>query len=152
MHIKLTNGAPETYSIAQLRSDNPQVSFPQDIPEDTLAEFSVFPVQTTEPPTASETEVVESAGYLQLPDKTWIQAWSVRPMNTEEIEALSAEVRAERNQRLSKTDWTQVADAPVDAASWAVYRQALRDISIQQGFPFNIIWPETPSSSGIGRN
>lgn len=86
MHIKLINGAPETYSIGQLRSDNPQVSFPQDIPEDTLAEFSVFSVQTTEPPAASETEVVENAGYLQLQDNTWIQAWRVRPMTEQELE------------------------------------------------------------------
>lgn len=144
MHIKIINDTPETYSISQLRSDNPQVSFPTEIPEDTLAEYGVFPVQLTEPPLASETEVVEGAGYLQLADGTWTQDWQLRSMNTEEIQALSVQVRAERNQRLSNSDWTQVADAPVDVVSWAVYRQALRDISIQQDFPFNVIWPETP--------
>jgi hypothetical protein len=39
-----------------------------------------------------------------------------------------AALRAERNARLAASDWTQVADAPVDAAAWAAYRQALRDM------------------------
>lgn len=39
---------------------------------------------------------------------------------------------------------TQVADAPVDKAAWATYRQALRDITAQQGFPWNVTWPEQP--------
>lgn len=54
------------------------------------------------------------------------------------------DVRAERNRRLTATDWTQVADAPVDKAAWAVYRQALRDIPQQDGFPHDIAWPVKP--------
>jgi phage tail protein X len=38
------------------------------------------------------------------------------------------QVRLWRNSELARTDWTQVADAPVDALAWAVYRQALRDL------------------------
>jgi len=38
------------------------------------------------------------------------------------------QVRLWRNAQLARTDWTQVADAPVDAAAWATYRQALRDL------------------------
>ena len=38
------------------------------------------------------------------------------------------QVRLWRNAELAATDWTQVADAPVDASAWAVYRQALRDL------------------------
>lgn len=52
--------------------------------------------------------------------------------------------RAERNAKLSQSDWTQVSDAPVDKAAWATYRQALRDITTQIGFPENIIWPTSP--------
>lgn len=53
-------------------------------------------------------------------------------------------VRDQRNTKLSESDWTQVADAPVDKAAWAVYRQALRDISAQSGFPWTIDWPVAP--------
>jgi hypothetical protein len=51
-----------------------------------------------------------------------------------------ANIRARRNTLLADCDWTQLPDAPVDAAAWAVYRQELRDITTQAD-PFNIIWP-----------
>lgn len=53
-------------------------------------------------------------------------------------------VRDDRNKRLTETDWTQVADAPVDKAAWATYRQALRDVPSQAGFPWDIQWPTQP--------
>lgn len=55
-----------------------------------------------------------------------------------------AAVRAERDRLLADSDWTQVADAPVDPAPWAVYRQALRDIPQDFNSPADIIWPEQP--------
>jgi flavin-binding protein dodecin len=60
-------------------------------------------------------------------------------------QALEQAVRRGRDSLLAASDWTQVADAPVDAAAWATYRQALRDIPQQDGFPENITWPETPA-------
>jgi len=59
-------------------------------------------------------------------------------------EALAAQVRAQRDGFLTGSDWTQVADAPVDQAAWATYRQALRDVPAQAGFPENIDWPSVP--------
>jgi hypothetical protein len=53
-------------------------------------------------------------------------------------------VRATRDEKLKDSDWTQVADAPVDKAAWATYRQALRDVTAQDGFPWTITWPEKP--------
>jgi len=52
-----------------------------------------------------------------------------------------AVIRTERNGLLADCDWTQLPDAPVDAAAWATYRQTLRDITSQAN-PFNIVWPE----------
>jgi len=54
------------------------------------------------------------------------------------------EVRTKRDSRLAESDWTQVADAPVDKTAWATYRQALRDIPSQAGFPNTITWPVEP--------
>lgn len=54
------------------------------------------------------------------------------------------EARAKRNQLLAASDWTQVFDAPVDRTAWAVYRQELRDITSQAGFPKTINWPVAP--------
>jgi hypothetical protein len=53
-------------------------------------------------------------------------------------------VRDSRNTKLTESDWTQVADAPVDKAAWATYRQALRDVTAQAGFPWTIDWPTNP--------
>ena len=53
-------------------------------------------------------------------------------------------VRATRGEKLADSDWTQVADAPVDKAVWATYRQALRDVTAQSGFPWTITWPDAP--------
>ncbi len=57
----------------------------------------------------------------------------------------AAAVRADRKNRLAECDWTQVADAPVDKAVWATYRQALRDITKQAGFPWQVSWPDQPA-------
>jgi hypothetical protein len=53
-------------------------------------------------------------------------------------------VRASRDEKLKDCDWTQVADAPVDKAVWATYRQALRDVTTQTGFPWTVEWPTQP--------
>jgi hypothetical protein len=53
-------------------------------------------------------------------------------------------VRQQRTEKLKDSDWTQVADAPVDQAAWAEYRQALRDVTTQAGFPWTIEWPTQP--------
>ena len=75
-------------------------------------------------------------------------------MTTTQVQAVSSilgvetgkVVRTYRDYILSASDWTQVADAPVDTAAWATYRQALRDIPAQSGFPDNITWPQEPTT------
>ena len=59
-------------------------------------------------------------------------------------EAAAVTVRQERNALLSASDWTQVADAPVDQAAWAAYRQELRDVTSQEAFPAEVTWPVAP--------
>ena len=56
----------------------------------------------------------------------------------------AAAVRADRNGRLAATDWTQIADSTADKPAWSTYRQALRDVPLQAGFPQNVSWPQKP--------
>ena len=57
----------------------------------------------------------------------------------------AAEVRAERNAKLDATDWTQGADTPqATKDKYAPYRQALRDVPAQSGFPNTVVWPVQP--------
>ena len=63
-------------------------------------------------------------------------------------ENVAAEVRAKRNELLAATDWTQLADSQLDEeaqAAMRAYRQALRDIPQQEGFPLSVEWPEEPN-------
>ncbi|HEY7821984.1 MAG TPA: tail fiber assembly protein, partial [Acidimicrobiia bacterium] len=53
-------------------------------------------------------------------------------------------VRAKRDRLLAASDWTQVADAPVDQQAWAAYRQTLRDIPQDFATPDDVVWPEQP--------
>ena len=53
-------------------------------------------------------------------------------------------VRASRTQKLSDSDWTQIADSTADKTAWATYRQQLRDITDQAGFPWTVTWPDAP--------
>lgn len=61
-----------------------------------------------------------------------------------EYNILANGVRTHRNQLLKDSDWTQVADVPVDKQVWAEYRQQLRDITTQSGFPTNVVFPQLP--------
>jgi hypothetical protein len=53
-------------------------------------------------------------------------------------------VREQRTQKLKDCDWTQIADSTADKTAWATYRQALRDVPTQAGFPWAIVWPTQP--------
>jgi len=53
-------------------------------------------------------------------------------------------VRQSRTEKLKDSDWTQIADSTADKAAWATYRQQLRDITTQAGFPWTITWPDAP--------
>ena len=58
----------------------------------------------------------------------------------------AADVRETRNTKLSASDWTHmVSDRTVEnQAAWATYRQQLRDITLQDGFPNEVTWPTEP--------
>jgi hypothetical protein len=148
VYIKLTNGQPENYSIGQLRRDNPQVSFPKTIPDAVLADYDVYPLQPTDRPQVDHTKNVSEGTPVQQ-DGEWVQVWDVTDASEEEIAQRTAEkaasVRSERDYLLTSCDWTQLPDAPVDQQVWADYRQALRDVPSQSGFPYSVVWPEEPA-------
>ena len=56
----------------------------------------------------------------------------------------AASVRRSRTEKLKDSDWTQIADSTADKAAWATYRQALRDVPTQAGFPWTVTWPDAP--------
>jgi hypothetical protein len=83
-----------------------------------------------------------------LNDGVWSIGWTVIQKTADEmsaeVSAKAAAVRADRNKRLADCDWTQLADSPADDLAWATYRQLLRDVPSQVGFPWDVSWPISP--------
>ena len=142
MYVKIVNNsvAKFPYNIGDLKKENPNISFPNPINENALAAFNVYPVTPIAAPEFdSRTHRVIQG--VELVDGKWTQKWTLQDLPEEQARA---NIRAERNRRLINSDWTQLSDSSVDSTVWLDYRQALRDITNQAGFPWNINWPTKP--------
>ncbi len=113
-----------------------------------VVQFGVHQLKLITPPYFDPATQQREHGPALLIDGVWTQNYIVTNLGAEEATAKADAqwgiIRIERNTKLIASDWTQVADAPVDAAEWATYRQALRDITNQTN-PFNIVWPTVPA-------
>lgn len=108
-----------------------------------------LPVIVIEEPTA-EKPIVK---YRQLNGRIeqYAVAAPVPSVPEPTAEQQEIQVRAQRNSLLSLSDWTQLADAPLTTEqkqAWAEYRQALRDVPEQAGFPDAVVWPSAPETEG----
>ena len=76
----------------------------------------------------------------------WAKTNTADPADTPTLDQQWAIVRADRDRRLTETDWTQTPDVPQETIwKWKTYRQDLRDIPQKQTDPNNITWPTKPS-------
>ena len=137
------------YSIPMLMADNKNISFPKGMSATDLAAFDVFEVKIDDPPEVDRrSQRVDTLDQPELIDGAWVLKYEIIEKSDDEIAEYDAAkanaMRGKRNNLLAETDWTQTVDAPVNQAAWAVYRQALRDITEQEGFPHNIQWPVSP--------
>ena len=147
-----TQGGQTTYpySIGQLRKDNPDISFPKSISDETLATYGVYSVvEIGAPPYDESTQKVEQDTSPTEVAGAWELRWSVSSLSPTEMSLMlkmkAAEVRGKRDELMASSDWTQLPDAAVDKSTWIVYRQELRDITQQSGFPINVNWPVKPT-------
>jgi hypothetical protein len=149
MFAKIINNVVEKYpySLSDLRKDNSNVSFPKNPDTETLALFNTFEVVSTPKPEVDYTQDI-GEGVPQKINGVWTQIWNISIADEETLaertENKAKEVRDERNFKLTQTDWTQILDAPVDRPTWAAYRQLLRDVPNQPGFPWDVSWPTKP--------
>ena len=79
----------------------------------------------------------------------WTQMKTAEQLETERLEQATESARNQRDRLLAESDWVTIRATdtgdPVPT-EWQTYRQALRDITEQTGFPENIDWPEKPES------
>ena len=150
----------------EIRKLNPNVSLPKVWNSNVYDTLGIDPVfETPKPDTTGDYKVVVRDGAEQDANSNWVQKWVERDMfsdTTEDgvtttkaehetayqarLDTEAAErVRSERDQKLKDTDWMGMSDVTM-SADWATYRQALRDVPSQEGFPHNIIWPTEPGA------
>jgi pyruvoyl-dependent arginine decarboxylase (PvlArgDC) len=149
MFAKLNNGQLQKYpyTMGMLRKDNANVSFPKVLDDATLAHFNVVRVASTPRPADDHTKDFNVTA--EQVNGAWVEKWVATNVSAEEVTNRTANqannIRAERDGKLANTDWTQGKDIP-DAVStkWAAYRQALRDVPAQAGFPWDVQWPTQP--------
>ncbi len=163
MQIRIRQSGQVMYE-GEFRALFPNTSMPQQLSEELLNSFGADVV--FEGPQASGGTVYQysqASGVEQVNGK-WYTKYILGPVFLDQVvdgvtttaaeqeDAYKAQkdaeqarnVRATRDAKLAECDWTQVADAPVDKTVWATYRQALRDITLQEGFPWTITWPDAP--------
>lgn len=108
-------------------------------------------------PEVLPTQTAEPIGVTRHSDGIFRPTFNVRAATQAELDAkyaqVAAEVRGKRKVKLIHTDITQLPQATeqmkAKATEWQTFRQALRDITEQEGFPFEIQWPTKPEDGGL---
>lgn len=144
MHLKLTNGTPAKYTLGQLRRDNPQTSFPKLIPDELLASYDVYPYTRPAVPEYDSLSHRLTDGAFEQVDGVWSLPYVVEQLPLDQAER---NIRSRRDGLLQDTDWIVIKSYERGEnipAEWELYRQALRDITAQAGFPYSVEWPTKP--------
>ncbi len=146
MQIRIRQTGAVMYE-GEFRAMHSNTSMPQQLTETLINDLGADVVFEGPQPQPTRYQVGFADGLEQI-DGKWYTKYSVADMDQEAKAIKDAEqaekTRSQRADKLKDSDWTQVADAPVDKAAWATYRQALRDITAQPGFPWDTQWPTQP--------
>jgi hypothetical protein len=162
-----TTGAINTQG--EIRRSMPNTSLPRVWTSSICDSLNIDPVLAAPAPAASgEYKVVSRNGVTQDANGNWVQAYVERDMFADYVdedgvtvtkasqeEAYTAAknadaataVRAERDKLIASCDWMAIKafeGGTTVSTEWATYRQALRDITAQEGFPHNVTYPTKP--------
>lgn len=135
--VKLIDGKPVPYTEAAFRADNKHTVYGSVVSSRHLNAQDVYRV-TVKPKPVELGKVAVQDALPALVEGVWTLGWTLRSVTEHEARTL-------RNELISKTDWWATSDRTMSQAE-ADYRQALRDIPQQAGFPDNITWPQEPSA------
>ena len=138
----------EVKSQGQIRKMHPNVSMPRVWNEDIHEQLGIDPVLSTPRPEPSGAyKAVTRNGVEQNADGNWVQAWIEQDITGDDRiahdEKNALEARTKRDGLLTETDHFGLSDVTMSAEMTA-YRQALRDVPQQAGFPSTITWPTKP--------
>ena len=136
----------DTIEVGDYRQLFPNTSFPASGPSSQfMVDNGCLPVNLFKEHDRMTQKLSQVAPYVENNEVFTVQ---VESLTEDEIASATSskasQMRSNRNRLLADCDWTQISDATVDKAIWATYRQELRDISSQAGFPWEITWPTQP--------
>lgn len=142
------------YSLDNYRAENRNKSLPKFISTEYLATEHVFPVYSTEKPDYSEatqSAIADSNNPYLDEDGFWKYGWTIIDKTEDAIEhdtmLKAMQVRRQRDEFLAACDWVTLKAIDTNTSidpDWVTYRQALRDITTQDGFPYSVAWPTKP--------
>ena len=156
-------------TVSQFKASYPNTSFPKQITTDILDSYGYDAVLNGAAATVTAPYGVSTRDGVEQIDGKWFTKFIAGPVFTDttdsegkvttaadneaaykaRIDATAAtSVRATRDQKLTDTDWTQMADSPLTSdkkTEWAAYRTSLRDLPSASGFPHTMTWPTEPS-------
>ena len=156
-------------TISQFKAEHPTTSFPKQITTAILDSYGYDAVLNGAAATVTAPYGVSTRDGVEEIDGKWFTKFIAGPIFTDttddegnvtsaadneaayraKVDAdAGASVRATRDQKLTDTDWTQMADSPLASdkkTEWATYRQSLRDLPTASGFPHTMTWPTEPS-------
>ena len=158
----------ELTTVSQFKATKPNTSFPKQITTDILDSYGYDAVLNGPAATVTAPYGKSTRSGVEQTEGKWFTKFVAGPIFTDskdkdgnvtktaseneaaykaDIDAKAAtSVRSDRDKRLSECDWTQTNDSPLKAATaWTTYRQALRDVPAQSGFPHTVTWPTKPS-------
>lgn len=149
MFAKISGSTVLEWPIPNIVSRFPNISFPANLTDANLPEGYVYVGITSPPDIAPGKKVVPGMPVKQ--GSTWVQSWDVVDMSAIELQELSDSqasfTRKKRDSLLQQSDvlvlklYEQALPVPADVVQ---YRQALRDIPLQEDFPHTVVWPIQP--------
>ena len=157
-------------TISQFKAEYPTTSFPKQITTAILDSYGYDAVLNGAAATVTAPYGVSTRDGVEQIDGQWFTKFIAGPVFTDTTDEegnvttaadneaayrasvdaqAGTSVRATRDQKLTASDWTQMADSPLASdkkTEWATYRQSLRDLPTASGFPHTMTWPEEPGS------
>jgi len=156
----------ELTTVSQFKASQPNTSFPKQITTEVLDSYGYDAVLNGPAATVTAPYGVSTRSGVEEVSGQWFTKFIAGPVFTDTTDSegvvtsaadneaaykagvdskAATAVRTTRTQKLTESDWTQLADSTADKAAWATYRAALRDLPSAEGFPHNITWPTEPS-------
>ena len=146
----------ELTTVSQFKATQPNTSFPKQITTEILDSYGYDAVLNGAAATVTAPYGVSTRSGVEEIDGKWFTKFIAGPVFTDTTDSegtvttaaaneAAKSVRAERDAKLTNTDWTQLADSTANSTTWGTYRQSLRDLPAAEGFPHTITWPTEPS-------